>query len=163
MFTAYVALHPPGLPIVTIFTAYRRPMLITLHLATRTQHDADDEQARYAYCEVRLPMPRVGVFSRRAGRRKSACRSAKRPAPSAPPRARTSGENLFVVRFVMTPSSQELGSPANPGRFKCRLEAHAKMRRAPKRMLLARGATFPYVGSHKIPPRRKSQDGLFIV
>src|SRR6476620_4880239 len=33
-------------------------------------------------------------------------------------RARTSGENLFVVLLVMAPSSQELEPPANPGRFK---------------------------------------------
>ncbi|WP_247387070.1 MULTISPECIES: hypothetical protein, partial [unclassified Bradyrhizobium] len=36
-------------------------------------------------------------------------------------RARTSGENLFVVLLVMAPSSQELEPPANPGRF-----SHAK-------------------------------------
>ena len=28
-------------------------------------------------------------------------------------------ENLFVVLLVMTPSSQELGPPANPARFRC--------------------------------------------
>src|SRR5436305_12370535 len=33
-------------------------------------------------------------------------------------RARTSGENLFVVLLVMAPSSQELEPPANPGRFR---------------------------------------------
>lgn len=32
-------------------------------------------------------------------------------------RARTSGENLFVVLLVMAPSSQELRPPAKPGRF----------------------------------------------
>lgn len=32
-------------------------------------------------------------------------------------RARTSGENLFVVLPVVGPTSPELGSPANPGRF----------------------------------------------
>ncbi|MGL1835102.1 hypothetical protein ACKVEX_16050 [Rhodocyclaceae bacterium SMB388] len=31
-------------------------------------------------------------------------------------RSRTSGENLFV--FLMAPSSQELGPPPNPGRFR---------------------------------------------
>ena len=30
---------------------------------------------------------------------------------------RTSGENLFDVLFVIASSSQELGPPANPGRF----------------------------------------------
>ena len=34
-------------------------------------------------------------------------------------RARTSGENLFVVLLVIAPSSQELGPPAKPGRFSC--------------------------------------------
>jgi hypothetical protein len=33
-------------------------------------------------------------------------------------RERTPGENLFVVLVVIAPSSQELGPPANPGRFK---------------------------------------------
>jgi hypothetical protein len=33
-------------------------------------------------------------------------------------RSRTSGENLFVVLLVIALSSQELGPPANPGRFK---------------------------------------------
>ena len=32
-------------------------------------------------------------------------------------RLRSSGENLFLVLPVMTPSSQELGPPANQGRF----------------------------------------------
>ncbi|MDD2795911.1 hypothetical protein, partial [Acidocella sp.] len=32
-------------------------------------------------------------------------------------RSRTSGENLLLVLFVMTPSSQELEPPANAGRF----------------------------------------------
>ncbi|RSU29986.1 hypothetical protein, partial [Sphingomonas koreensis] len=32
-------------------------------------------------------------------------------------RARTSGENLFVVLLVIAPSSQELGPPTNPARF----------------------------------------------
>ncbi|TAU73865.1 hypothetical protein ELI07_30100 (plasmid) [Rhizobium leguminosarum] len=32
-------------------------------------------------------------------------------------RARTSGENLFVVLLVMAPLSQKLEPPANPGRF----------------------------------------------
>ncbi|RSV40753.1 hypothetical protein CA233_19430 [Sphingomonas sp. ABOLD] len=31
---------------------------------------------------------------------------------------RTSGENLFVVLLVIDPSSQELGPPTNPARFK---------------------------------------------
>lgn len=39
------------------------------------------------------------------------------PEPSETARARTSGENLFVVLLVMAPSSQELEPPANPGRF----------------------------------------------
>lgn len=34
-------------------------------------------------------------------------------------RARTSGENLFVDLLVIDPTSHELGSPANPGRFSC--------------------------------------------
>ncbi|MGV2052901.1 tyrosine-type recombinase/integrase, partial [Agrobacterium sp. 22-209-1] len=33
-------------------------------------------------------------------------------------RARTSGENLFVVLLVIDPTSHELGSPVNPVRFK---------------------------------------------
>src|SRR6478736_5553951 len=37
-------------------------------------------------------------------------------------RARTSGENLFVVLLVMAPSSQELEPPANPGRFTYNME-----------------------------------------
>ncbi|WP_288936323.1 hypothetical protein, partial [uncultured Sphingomonas sp.] len=32
-------------------------------------------------------------------------------------RARTSGENLFVVLLVIAPSSQELEPPTNPARF----------------------------------------------
>jgi len=32
-------------------------------------------------------------------------------------RARTAGENLFVVLLVMDTISHELGSPAKPGRF----------------------------------------------
>ena len=32
-------------------------------------------------------------------------------------RARTSGENLFVVLVVIDPTSHELGSPAKPVRF----------------------------------------------
>src|SRR5690606_827063 len=36
-------------------------------------------------------------------------------------RARTSGENLFVVLLVIDPTSHELGSPANPARFKDRV------------------------------------------
>jgi hypothetical protein len=32
-------------------------------------------------------------------------------------RARTSGENLLLVYFVMAPPSQELEPPINPGRF----------------------------------------------
>src|SRR5262245_47820312 len=32
-------------------------------------------------------------------------------------RARTSGENLLLVCFVMAPPSQELEPPINPGRF----------------------------------------------
>ncbi|TQN58158.1 hypothetical protein FLX27_26695, partial [Agrobacterium tumefaciens] len=32
-------------------------------------------------------------------------------------RARTSGENLFVVLLVIAPTSHELGSPAKPVRF----------------------------------------------
>ncbi|WP_345576063.1 hypothetical protein, partial [Stakelama sediminis] len=32
-------------------------------------------------------------------------------------RARTSGENLFVVLLVIAPYSQELGPPTNPARF----------------------------------------------
>lgn len=32
-------------------------------------------------------------------------------------RARTSGENLFVVLLVIDPTSHELGSPENPVRF----------------------------------------------
>ncbi len=35
-------------------------------------------------------------------------------------RARTSGENLFVVLLVIAPHSQELEPPTNPGRFKGR-------------------------------------------
>jgi len=35
-------------------------------------------------------------------------------------RCRTSGENRFDVFFVIAPSSQRLGPPANPGRFKHR-------------------------------------------
>src|SRR5262245_50892126 len=33
-------------------------------------------------------------------------------------RARTSGENLLLVCFVMAPPSQELEPPLNPGRFR---------------------------------------------
>ncbi|RSU34134.1 hypothetical protein BRX38_21845, partial [Sphingomonas koreensis] len=36
-------------------------------------------------------------------------------------RARTSGENLFVVLLVIAPSSQELGPPTNPARFTYRV------------------------------------------
>src|SRR5690606_29552944 len=32
-------------------------------------------------------------------------------------RSRTSGAYLFVVLLIVAPSSQELGPPANPGRF----------------------------------------------
>ncbi|WP_205411719.1 hypothetical protein, partial [Sphingomonas carotinifaciens] len=32
-------------------------------------------------------------------------------------RARTSGENLFVVLLIQAPPSQELEPPTNPGRF----------------------------------------------
>ena len=42
-------------------------------------------------------------------------------------RARTSGENLFVVLLVMAPLSQELEPPAIPGRFKVYLHAYTNV------------------------------------
>ncbi|MGV2052603.1 hypothetical protein ACQZ48_21225, partial [Agrobacterium sp. 22-209-1] len=41
-------------------------------------------------------------------------------------RARTSGENLFVVLLVIDPTSHELGSPVNPVRFNPAKVAAAK-------------------------------------
>ena len=41
-------------------------------------------------------------------------------------RARTSGENLFVVLLVMAPSSQEFGPPTNTGRFNPRFSYRAE-------------------------------------
>ncbi|MDC7684522.1 hypothetical protein PQU92_14655, partial [Asticcacaulis sp. BYS171W] len=39
-------------------------------------------------------------------------------------RSRTSGENLFVVLFIVAPSSQKLEPPAKPGRFTTQRYAH---------------------------------------
>src|SRR5262245_62924613 len=41
-------------------------------------------------------------------------------------RARTSGENLLLVCFVMAPPSQELEPPINPGRFTMLLSRHSR-------------------------------------
>jgi hypothetical protein len=42
-------------------------------------------------------------------------------------RARTSGENLLLVCFVMAPPSQELEPPINPGRFSLKFSGILKI------------------------------------
>ena len=62
------------------------------------------------------------------GRNRCHCRPARwvlaprDPEPSEPHRARTSGENLFVVLLVMAPSSQELEPPGKRGAVQGQLE-----------------------------------------
>ena len=53
------------------------------------------------------------------------------PTLNRPARARTSGENLFVILLIMAPPSQELGPPENPGRF--RASSHQRLNAGTRR------------------------------
>ena len=76
--------------------------------------DAPDLQAVVEYDPV-LP---VGMGRRQEGAAEGEGHYHKLVRTSRPPaRARTSGENLLLVCFVMAPPSQELEPPANSGRF----------------------------------------------
>ncbi len=67
-------------------------------------------------CSAWLAHPILAAIDTAAGQR-DVC-SFSRSSTIRTARARTSGENLFVVLLVIAPSSQELGPPTNPARFK---------------------------------------------
>src|SRR4051794_30179838 len=66
-------------------------------------------------CSVWAVQPILPAIERIVAQRDGCSASCSKTSRAA--RSRTSSENLFVVLPVMTPSSQQLGPPANPGRF----------------------------------------------